>query len=178
MAEPTPYQRVAYEYARDRIGRPTRNLAHNNDSNSISLPVAEVVGSPEAGLTSYYTIGLGEYDAHRISGTGRPQRFEFIMVAQEGAEHAVSGLSNCALNLATGDYTASPGAIYPNVFADYDPAITTLHGLLWFPLSWEASFDGAQVTCLDVEWLQVISRHDCRIRLGSSQRTRIQGCGR
>lgn len=67
-----------------------------------------------------------------------------------------NGMSGCAFNLATGEYSIEPGAISPHVFDQYDAAVTTPHALLWHPLSWEPGFETQKIAGLDVTFLQVI----------------------
>ncbi|MFT4122842.1 MAG: suppressor of fused domain protein [Microbacteriaceae bacterium] len=127
-----------------------------SDTTDLVVPIAAVPNSPTSGLTSYATLGLSRFDNSFTTAGGQPLRVEFLLVAAIGNTFAENGLGNCALNVATGDYRARPGAIYPNVFAGYSDSVTTPHGLLWYSYSWGDDFDALDLEVGHVEWLQIV----------------------
>ena len=153
---PTEFERAVLAYESERIGRFSRVIEHLNDDETIRIPVAEADASPDPGLTSYATIGLSRFDNDLRADSGRPLRVELLATARSELSFVAGGLANCALNVASGDYWAQPGLVFPDVFSGYDDAVTTPHGLLWYPFQWDATFEGLTLDGLDIEWLLVL----------------------
>ncbi|PVE78958.1 GH-E family nuclease [Microbacterium testaceum] len=108
---------------------------------------------PEAGLCTYATIGLSQFDNGLTSESGNRIGIELLVTGREENTFLASGLANAALNIASGGYQAKPGIVFPGIFDGYGPDIATPHGLLWYPFAWDTHFDGLSRDGVDVEWL-------------------------
>lgn len=153
---PSEFEKAVLVYEQKRLGRFSQVVANKSADESITIPVALASGSPEAGLSTYATIGLSQFDNGLTSESGNRIGIELIVTGREENTFLASGLADAALNIASGEYQAKPGIVFPGIFDGYGPNITTPHGLLWYPFAWDIGFDGLSRDGIDVEWLLVI----------------------
>lgn len=153
---PSDFEKAVLAYEQERLGRFTRVTAFNSSDNSISIPIATAPDAPEPQLTTVATVGLSQRDNGLSDSGGRPLRVELLATGRSEYEFLAAGLANAALNVASGEYQARPGLVFPGVFGGYSPNITTPHGLLWFPFPWGQRFEGLERDGLSIEWLLVL----------------------
>lgn len=154
---PNDVEKAVLDYEQERLGRFTQVVAHHNADESLTIPVALAPDSPERGLSTYATIGLSQYDNSLVAEDGTPIRVELPTSGREEYPFLGSGLANAALNIASGQYQAKPGLVFPGVFDGYSTELTAPHGLLWYPFPWGDRFDGLDRDGLSIEWLLVIA---------------------
>ncbi|MGI8627463.1 MAG: suppressor of fused domain protein [Geodermatophilaceae bacterium] len=85
---------------------------------------------PQAGVTSYATLGMSRFNNGGLESGGRPLRVELLAACQSGFAHMAAGLTGCALNVAKDGYQVTPGVVHPNVLNHYCPDIVLKHLLL------------------------------------------------
>lgn len=152
----TDFEKAIHAYEQERIGRFARVTGYNSEDNRTVVLIASAPDAPQPGLTTVATVGLGQRDNGLTGESGRPLRVELITSGRSEYEFLAGGLANAGLNVATGQYQARPGLVFPNIFSEYDPRVTTPHGLLWYPFPWGDQFDGLELEGVSVEWLLII----------------------
>lgn len=152
----TSAQQALLTYTTSHIGALDRVRSWLSEDELTAVPVGRATGIPSAGLTTFATLGLSSFDNALETEAGRPLRVELIVTVRDEFTFLEQGLGNCALNVATGEYRAQPGAIYPGAFDGYNARVTTPHGLLWYPFAWGGPFPTLEWAGTDVEWLAVV----------------------
>jgi len=174
---PTEFEKAVLVYEQERLGRFSQVVTHKSADESITIPVALASGSPEAGLSTYATIGLSQFDNGLTSESGNRIGIELLVTGREENTFLASGLANAALNIASGEYQAKPGIVFPSIFDGYGSNITTPHGLLWYPFAWDTGFDGLSRDGIDVEWLLVIPVSDDEVSFIAANGPGFKGAG-
>lgn len=174
---PSPFEKAVLVYEEERLGRFSQVVMYKSADESLTIPVASASSSPEAGLSTYATIGLSQFDNGLTSESGNRIGIELLVTGREENTFLASGLANAALNIASGGYQAKPGIIFPGIFDGYGPDITTPHGLLWYPFAWDKQFDGLSRDGVDVEWLLVIPVSDDEVSFIAANGPGFEGAG-
>lgn len=170
---PSEYVRAIVDYETARIGRFTKAQNFLNRDETLRVQIGQTPDSPATGVITFATIGLSTFDNHLLTGQDVPLRAELLLSAQDRFSFAATGLSTAALNVASGQYQATPGVIFPHLFSGYDDAVTTPHGLLWYPFPWGDAFDGLRLDGVQVEWMYIIP-----VTADESERIAQLGAGR
>ena len=142
--------KIAQEIARAVGGVPQAYTFRNHD-NKLDLFIGE--NRPDDDLTTAATIGLSEYTIYRRIND-KPLRVEIIGAADAELEYFPNIIADCGFNIVRGEYSISPGAVYPNIIRNYYPNAKVNHIFFTQPFLWELEsfdFDEEYVT-----WLQAI----------------------
>ena len=103
--------KIAQEIARAVGGVPQAYTFRNHD-NKLDLFIGE--NRPDDYLTTAATIGLSEYTIYRRIND-KPLRVEIIGAADAELEYFPNIIADCGFNIVRGEYSISPGAVYPNI---------------------------------------------------------------
>ena len=142
--------KIAQEIARAVGGVPQAYTFRNHD-NKLDIFIGE--NRPDDYLTTAATIGLSEYTIYRRIND-KPLRVEIIGAADAELEYFPSIIADCGFNIVRGEYSISPGVVYPNIIRNYYPNAKVNHIFFTQPFLWDLEpfdFDEEYVT-----WLQAI----------------------
>ena len=149
--------KIAQEIARAVGGVPQAYTFRNHD-NKLDLFIGE--NRPDDDLTTAATIGLSEYTIYRRIN-GKPLRVEIIGAADAELEYFPNIIADCGFNIVRGEYSISPGAVYPNIIRNYYPNAKAIpiteaelqflekHGAEAGPQKLEALFEEHQIDVYD-----------------------------
>jgi antitoxin YqcF len=141
---------------------------HWDDDERRWVDVLRCVDRPDEGLTSWATIGASQYD-NRVSNAAGPLRVEFVGACASAWPTYANMLVTCALNVASGDYSATPGIIMPGVVAMYEKSVTTRHMLLTDPFLWDGEFPSLSGDDYSVAWLMGVPVTDAEFEFAGAE---------
>lgn len=160
---PNDLEKSILRFEQERLGAVSRVTAYKNAEETLAIPVALVPGCPQTGLTTAATIGLSQHDNGMNDAVGRTLRIEMLATGRSDVDFVADGVANAALNVASGQFQARPGVVFPDVFGGYSPETTTPHALLWHPFPWGDRLSGFAVPALRIEWLLLVPLTDAEL---------------
>ena len=154
MTEVTDYDKAVARAAAGAIGgqpRVVEYLAEGDGGEPIAVLVS--VDRPTEGFVAYSTVSLHRAE-NRIAE--RDIRVELLGVAPRSKAEFANVLAGAAALVAERGHAAAPGAVLPDVLADYEVSDTLQHVLLTDPFAYEelgsVELDGGP----PVHWLQAV----------------------
>lgn len=160
---------IAQHEARAFGGKP-KVFQYWNDEETHAVNLLSCVDGPESGVTSYGTVDLSQYDNQLSTPDGKPIRVEILGACASGVEAFANVMSTCALNVATGEYSLSPGNIHPRVVELYEPEATMKHVLFVPPFLWgDDAFPSMEDDDMAVAFLQAVPISDAEFELARSE---------
>lgn len=166
MRQPAPaYLREIYNEFKTVFGggKPIVDRYAENDDDPLWVDVMRTSDCPQAGVTSYATLGMSRFDNGGLVSDGKPLRVEVLAACQSEFVHMADGLSSCALNVAKSGYQVTPGVIHPNVLNLYVSGIVLKHLLLVPPFLWESAPTVRDFDDFTVAWLMAVPVTDSEI---------------
>lgn len=153
--------KVIAQHLRTVFGGSPKMHRYWNADETIPVHVLSSGDRPDAGITSYGTVDLSSYDNQFLSGDGKPLRVEIVGACASAVTTFANIISTAALNVATGEYSLSPGVIHPGVVAMYEPDVKMKHLLFVQPFLWGSdAFASMQDDDQVVAFLQVVPISD------------------
>lgn len=131
-----------------------------NADDSLKVHILSSADRPQEGVTSYATIDASAFDNDLVDPSGRPVRVEFVAACQANFVAMGDVMSSCVFNIATGEYSANAGIIFPDVIAINDPAVRMKHALLMDPWLWEEAPAPLDEQSQYTSWLQIVPVDD------------------
>ncbi|WP_300675962.1 suppressor of fused domain protein [Nocardioides sp.] len=118
------------------FGGTPRVHRYSNDAETLSVNILSAVDGPQAGVTSYGTVDLSTFDNGLQSAAGKEIRVEILSACASTVETFGNIVMACALNVASGRHSLTPGVIHPRTVELYEPEVTMKHMLLVPPFLW------------------------------------------
>ncbi|WP_243227656.1 suppressor of fused domain protein [Microbacterium sp. CIAB417] len=174
---PNDLEKSILRFEQERLGTVARVTAYNNVEDTLSIPVALLPACPQPGLTTVATIGLSQYDNGLTDATGQPLRVEMLATGRSDIDFLGDVVANAALNVASEEFHARPGVVFPGVFGGYSRETTTPHALLWHPFPWGDRLSGFDHHGLRVEWLLLIPLTDAELGFIATVGPGVGGAG-
>lgn len=166
MRQPAPaYVKDLYSQIKELFGggKPIVDRYAEDDEDPNWVDVMRTADCPQAGVTSYATLGMSRFDNGGLESGGKPLRVELLAACQSEFTHMADGLSSCALNVAKSGYQVTPGVVHPNVLNLYEPGIVLKHLLLVPPFVWERQPPSRYLAEMTITWLMAIPIADSEI---------------
>lgn len=166
MRQPAPpYLKEIYVQIKELFGgsKPVVDRYAEDDNDPYWVDVMRTSDCPQAGVTSYATLGMSRFDNGGLQSGGKPLRVELLAACQSEYTHMADGLSSCALNVAKSGYQVTPGVVHPNVLNLYSPDITLKHLLLVPPFIWEPEPTSRELDGMIITWLMAVPISDSEI---------------
>jgi hypothetical protein len=104
--------------------------------NRNDVDILTVRDSPEAGVSSYATLGLSDYSIGLSSDDAR-LAIESLLALRNGYQDAANILASCAFSVINSKVKVRPGGIFPCVIESYRPDIEMKHVFLVPPFLWD-----------------------------------------
>lgn len=114
-----------------------------------------VADCPDAGLTSWSTVGASFIDTGYRTAAGKPVTSEFIGCAGSDWDRFGTGLAFCAFYVADGGQSPY-GTVIQGAFHHAGADVTTPHGFIVPPFCWENEFPAYEDEDVHTTWLQVV----------------------
>jgi hypothetical protein len=118
------YRTVARAFG---IERPVVPRHYDADEKS-HIDVATAVNRPQAGVTSYSTLGLSDYPLLQ-DGEEYPARLEIVSGCDSVVDWFGNVIATAAFNIINDRHFCAPGVVYPNLVARYDDELDMQHVL-------------------------------------------------
>jgi len=129
----------------------------NNETSNIDMYIG--IDRPEAGISTYSTIGLSNHSIGMKTDDGKQLRVEFIGACGSNADQFANIISSCAFNIINSKYSCEPGVVYPCVVKEYYRDIDMEHIFFTTPFLWENLHDMV-LDEMVVTWLMAIPISD------------------
>lgn len=117
------------------FGGTPKVIRYKDDAEINWVDILSCADRPSPGVTSYATIGMSCHDNQMTSG-GKPLRVELLGASDSHMTKFADMLSSCAFNVASGQYSLTPGVIFPDIVSAYEPEATMRHMLFVAPFLW------------------------------------------
>ena len=147
---------------RDHFGGGKAKVApHGNDDvPDMSLHILYYADSPIEGVTSFATLGAGQYDNAMQLDDGLPVRIELLGACQSNFPEMANVLATCAFNVATRQSLLGRHVIHPGAVSTNANDVRMRHAFFVEPFLWgdgpSAVYEKDRVTT----WLQVVPIDD------------------
>lgn len=116
-----------FEIDRPQVGR------YRDDDESHAIDILTAVDRPEAGLTTYSTLGLHLVE-NTLDGVNVP--VELLGVAPTDLAWFPNLAATAAFYVIKNGWLVAPGVVFPNVVLEYDKTVSTPHLLWTTPFIW------------------------------------------
>lgn len=124
----------------------------NNDNSNIDI--AGCIDRPDAGVTSYATLGLHNYSIDKFADD-KELRVEIVGACATETEFFPNMLSTCAFCVINSKYTIFPGKVFLHVVKEYYPDIEMKHILFTSPFLWD-EFETIDFPDIKIAWLLAV----------------------
>lgn len=145
---------------RDLFGGTPNVHKYHDHKHEEFVYVFSSVDRPDAGLTTWATVGMSRFDNKLTAADGRAIRIELVAACQSEFAAMGSVLSSCAFNVASGVYSVTPNVVHPDAVRANDDSVRMKHALLVTPYLWgdePATIDEPDMV---TEFLQVVPIDD------------------
>ncbi|MFT3913052.1 MAG: suppressor of fused domain protein [Anaeromyxobacteraceae bacterium] len=145
------------------FGGVPRVTRYYDDPRTHSIDILRAVDRPQAGVTSWSTVGLYKSPLY-LRDNEYPARVEIVGACGSAFEDFGSVLATAAFNIAKDRWFCAPGVIFPDVVKMYRPSGTMRHGLFVPPFLWD-SLRTLKLGGRDVAFLLLvpISEGECKL---------------
>ena len=143
----------------DAFGGEPRVVRYERDAGGHWVDLLSCADRPDEGITSWATIGMSQFDTFLVTDRDVPLRVELVAACSSAVTEFGAMLSTCAFNVATGEYSISPGTIYPRVVEMYRPEVRMKH-LMFVPVFLWEGFDLIETGAETIDFLQAVPVSD------------------
>lgn len=139
-----------------------------DDQRTTSIDVVDFVDRPQAGVTTYSTLGLSDHPLYR-DGEEFEVRAELVGACASRFTRFANAMGTAALHVAKSRWFVAPGVIFPDVFTTYEPDSPMKHALFVPPFLWD--FTTLELPEKKVAWLLLVPISDAEMRFAEADRT-------
>lgn len=144
------------------IERPVVPRYYDADEKS-HIDVATAVNRPQAGVTSYSTLGLSDYPLLQ-DGEEYPARLEIVGGCDSVVDWFGNVIATAAFNIINDRHFCAPGVVYPNLVARYDDELDMQHVLFVPPFVWGDQPATMELPDKTVAFLHALPISDAELR--------------
>lgn len=137
------------------------NYCDDQGISNVDLYIGE--DTPQKGLITCSTVGLSEYNIGLKLPTGKRVAAEFIGACSNFYEYFPNIVSSCAFNIISGNYFCRPGAVYPDMIAQYYEGIDMKHVMFSEPFLWDDLSNIEQEDKV-ITWLMIVPISDAELQ--------------
>lgn len=137
--------------------------AYWDESHQFSVDILSCLNQPQAGVTSYATVGLSD---HPLMDDGQefPARVELLAACHAEVTKFPNVLATAAFYIMKDKWFCSPGTIFKRMISEYNLSVTMEHLYFTAPFIWEDSLETLSLKSKTVAWLLAVPISDAEGR--------------